>query len=123
MRYLVPSGVGAILARFNVQRSRIRELAWWDKTTISATDYPSSKKMLNLAIPAPELDWTDVDPPLSPISTTATLRNDLVIEATCCPAQHNSGRGLFDHNKTLWASWYLDCGMPDGQQFKLYFGG
>lgn len=34
------------------------------------------------------------------------------------PAQHFSGRGIFDKNKTLWASWVID----NGEQ-KIYFSG
>ena len=29
---------------------------------------------------------------------------------TALPAQHGSGRGLFDHNKTLWCGYLLDSG-------------
>ena len=32
--------------------------------------------------------------------------HDLII--TCTPAQHFSGRGLFDRNATLWASWAIE---------------
>lgn len=27
------------------------------------------------------------------------------LQVTCVPAQHNSGRGVFDHNTTLWCGW------------------
>jgi L-ascorbate metabolism protein UlaG (beta-lactamase superfamily) len=36
----------------------------------------------------------------------------------CTPAQHFSGRGLFDRNKTLWCSWVIA-----GQQTKVFFSG
>lgn len=52
-----------------------------------------------------ELDWYDV-----------FKMNELKITAT--PAQHFSGRGLFDRNKTLWASFAVE--MND---FKFWFGG
>ncbi len=29
------------------------------------------------------------------------------VELTCTPAQHFSGRGVWDHGKTLWCSWVL----------------
>ncbi|KIY44668.1 Metallo-hydrolase/oxidoreductase [Fistulina hepatica ATCC 64428] len=29
------------------------------------------------------------------------------VEFVCTPAQHNSGRGLFDQSHTLWASWVV----------------
>ncbi|KAG7440705.1 Metallo-hydrolase/oxidoreductase [Guyanagaster necrorhizus] len=37
---------------------------------------------------------------------------------TCTPAQHFTGRGLFDQGKTLWASWALE-----GEGKKVYFAG
>lgn len=40
------------------------------------------------------------------------------IAFTATPTQHFSGRGLFDRNKTLWASWVIT-----GQQANLYFSG
>jgi L-ascorbate metabolism protein UlaG (beta-lactamase superfamily) len=30
------------------------------------------------------------------------------IKVTCTPAQHFSGRGLFDRNASLWASWAIE---------------
>ena len=41
---------------------------------------------------------------------------DLTLVAT--PAQHFSGRGLFDRDTTLWASWVIK-----GKQSKLFFSG
>ena len=40
------------------------------------------------------------------------------VEAFCLPAQHFSGRGPGDHNRSLWCSWRLE--FPD---FSLYFAG
>lgn len=37
---------------------------------------------------------------------------------TCTPARHFSGRGLFDHNATLWCSWVIA-----GQQTRSFFSG
>lgn len=42
--------------------------------------------------------------------------HDLII--TCTPAQHFSGRGLFDRNATLWASWAIE-----NESFNIWFGG
>ena len=44
--------------------------------------------------------------------------NESGITFTATPAQHFSGRGLFDRNKTLWASWIIQ-----GQNDKIYFSG
>lgn len=40
------------------------------------------------------------------------------INFTALPAIHHSGRGLFDLNKTLWASWLIQV-----NQEKIYFSG
>jgi L-ascorbate metabolism protein UlaG (beta-lactamase superfamily) len=40
------------------------------------------------------------------------------VQIVCAPARHFSGRGLFDRDKTLWASW---CLLTEGQ--RVYFGG
>ena len=34
------------------------------------------------------------------------------VKLTCCPAQHNSGRGVSDHGATLWSSWALEAIPP-----------
>jgi len=39
------------------------------------------------------------------------------IEFICTPAQHFSGRGLFDRDKSLWSSWVINS--PKG---KFFFG-
>ena len=46
------------------------------------------------------------------------------VQFTATPAQHNSGRGLFDGNKTLWASWViLDGDDSTGRDLRLFFSG
>lgn len=40
------------------------------------------------------------------------------IKFTAAPAQHFSGRGLFDRNETLWASWIIQGNMD-----KIYYSG
>lgn len=42
------------------------------------------------------------------------------IELTCCPAQHTSGRTIWDHDKTLWCSWAMKTLESDKN---LYFAG
>ncbi|MCF6238215.1 MAG: MBL fold metallo-hydrolase [Candidatus Marinimicrobia bacterium] len=53
-----------------------------------------------------ELDWWD----------ELQLTDDLLVVAT--PAQHFSGRGLLDRDKTLWASYVIGTNQP-----RVYFGG
>jgi len=48
------------------------------------------------------------------------------IQFTATPAQHYSGRGLFDGNKTLWASWVIvddAAGNSAGRDLRLFFSG
>lgn len=40
------------------------------------------------------------------------------IDFVCAPAQHFSGRAIFNRNRTLWASWVIK-----GMQHRFYFGG
>lgn len=53
-----------------------------------------------------ELDWWE----------NYMFDNGLTITAT--PAQHFSGRGINDRNKTLWASWVIQT-----PEYKLFFSG
>ena len=48
------------------------------------------------------------------------------VQFTATPAQHYSGRGLFDGNKTLWASWVIvdgAAGDSAGHDLRLFFSG
>jgi hypothetical protein len=129
VKYLVPTGVKRILTGFGVPPVRVQELGWWAETTIiteSETKCIPKQNEIDVIFPAPTFELSNEDPPLSPTSTffsQTTLTNDTSITATCCPAQHNSGRGLFSQHKTLWASWYLTCRLPVGGVYRVYFGG
>lgn len=52
-----------------------------------------------------ELNWHE----------TATFKN---VKFRATPAQHFSGRGFFDRNETLWASWIIE-----GEIDKIYYSG
>ena len=75
--FLVPLGVGAHLEGWDVPREKIRELAWWDETTVGDS-----------------------------------------LRMVLAPAQHFSGRGMTDRNRTLWGSW-----AAIGPQHRVYFSG
>ena len=40
------------------------------------------------------------------------------LRLACTPARHFSGRGMFDRNKTLWATWVIA-----GPRHRVFFGG
>ncbi|RCH84068.1 hypothetical protein CU097_006855 [Rhizopus azygosporus] len=67
-----------------------------------------------------ELDWWDT----SVLQKHANGQVTAQVRLTCTPCQHFSGRGLFDRNKTLWASWCLE-GLVDENTVKgkVFFGG
>jgi hypothetical protein len=121
--------VKRILTDFGVSPDHVQELGWWAETTIiteSEAKYIPKEHEIDVVIPSSTIKLSEDDPPLSPTSTLfsqTTLTNDTSIIATCCPAQHNSGRGLFSQHKTLWASWYLTCRLPDSGVYRVYFGG
>ncbi len=56
-----------------------------------------------------ELDWWE---------SRKVMINGVEVDVTATPTQHFSGRGLFDRDKTLWASWAVAWGG-----FTSWFGG
>jgi N-acyl-phosphatidylethanolamine-hydrolysing phospholipase D len=64
-----------------------------------------------------ELDWWES-------ANIERANGSAELKFTCTPCQHFSGRGLFDRNKTLWASWCIE-GLVDGKASagKVFFGG
>lgn len=79
-----------------------------DKVGHFYTTLGVKQKLLDLGIDTMkicELDWWQ--------SCT-----DKTIKITATPAQHFSGRGLFDRNKTLWASWVIKSSKAN-----VYFSG
>ncbi|WP_200947066.1 MBL fold metallo-hydrolase [Lysobacter sp. Root494] len=46
------------------------------------------------------------------------------VQFTATPAQHFSGRGLFDGNRTLWASWtIIDAAHDNAAELRVFFSG
>ncbi|WP_317203104.1 MBL fold metallo-hydrolase [Janthinobacterium sp.] len=74
--FLTPLGVGDTLIGWGVAPAKVRQLDWWQETTVDG------------------------------VTLAAT------------PSQHFSGRGLFDGNSTLWASWVIAVGG-----LRLFFSG
>lgn len=74
--FIAPLGVGARIVSWGVPAANVRELDWWQDTTVDG------------------------------------------VRLVATPAQHFSGRGLNDGNRTLWASWVIR-----GEGFNLFFSG
>ena len=75
--FFVPLGVGNLMEKWGVPRSKIIELDWWQEFLV-----------------------------------------DRKLKIAATPAQHFSGRGLVDRNKTLWASWVIQT-----PHHKVFFSG
>ncbi len=58
-----------------------------------------------------ELDWWD------------SHKAEEHLEVHAVPAQHYSGRGLLDGNKSLWAGWVVTINRPDRTKRSFYFVG
>lgn len=64
-----------------------------------------------------ELDWWES-------ANIKRSNGSAELKFTCTPCQHFSGRGLFDRNKTLWASWCIEGVVEGGKTIgKVFFGG
>ena len=74
--FLVPLGVGSHLDEWEVPKSQITELDWWESTEIDG------------------------------------------VTVTCTPAQHYSGRGIFDYKETFWSSWSIV-----GPKHRVFYSG
>ena len=79
------------------------------KTRFFVTPLGVGSRLIKWGIPENkivELDWWD------------SFDFDEKLKIIATPAQHFSGRGLFDRNKTLWASWAIQT-----DRYKLFFSG
>lgn len=80
-----------------------------DKTGLFIVPLGVGKRLEKWGVPVTkivELNWWDDIQPLAGLTITAT------------PSQHFSGRGLFDRNSTLWASWVIKT-----DNHSLFFSG
>ncbi|MCF6246690.1 MAG: MBL fold metallo-hydrolase [Desulfobacula sp.] len=67
------------------------------------------KRLMDWGIPAKkiiQMDWWE------------NFQFDNHLKITATPAQHFSGRGVFDRNKTLWASWVITT-----PEFNIFYSG
>jgi L-ascorbate metabolism protein UlaG (beta-lactamase superfamily) len=124
VHFVVPLCVGPWFTSCGIPEARVTELDWWCEALVQ---FPSA---------SPSASGTS-----TPVSTYPPTREPeldpssrLTLKVACCPAQHRSGRGVFDQMSTLWASWAVGVVPPDAKNplapgmsgwntFKLYFGG
>ena len=90
------------LNKYSVQQLR-------DKAGVFIVPTGVGTRLVKWGIPTEkivELNWWDEYRPTGELKIVAT------------PAQHFSGRGLFDRNKTLWASWVIKT-----HEHRVFFSG
>ncbi|KAI0602161.1 Metallo-hydrolase/oxidoreductase [Biscogniauxia sp. FL1348] len=75
----------------------VTEMDWWDEIEVTFT---------------PEAARDEASPESRQEPIKATI--------SCLPSQHSSGRGPFDKDTTLWASWGVKSGTPSKT---VWFGG
>ena len=66
-----------------------------------------------------ELDWwQDADLTVKVPNDADKTETTVTARISCLPSQHNSARGLFDRDQTLWCSWAVRSGSRS-----VWFGG
>ncbi|WP_144637637.1 MBL fold metallo-hydrolase [Bordetella genomosp. 13] len=111
----LPPLAGVILSHDHydhLDHDAVRRLA--DKADVFLTPLGVGDRLVAWGVPAGkvrQLDWWQ-----------ETEAGGLRLALT--PSQHFSGRGLFDGDRTLWASWVLiDPASQSRPEFRLYFSG
>lgn len=96
----------------HLDRDTVRALA--DRAAVFLTPLGVGDRLIAWGVPAAKVqqfDWWQ-----------GTTIGDLRFTAT--PAQHFSGRGPFDSDRTLWASWVIEDRAADGAPgLRLFFSG
>lgn len=88
----------------------------FDETTLKALKTRIEHVYTTIGIKAMLLDLGYEDDQVTELDWWEGAKNK-TIKIVATPAQHFSGRGVFDRNKTLWASWVIKS-----NQSKLFFG-
>lgn len=122
--------VSFLVQRFQPPVVRLKELPHIDTIVISHDHYDHldektvnffSEKSTRFLVPkgvgAHLRDWGIADSRITELGwNESVLDHEITFRAV--PAQHFSGRGLFDRNETLWASWIIES-----QGEKIYYSG
>ncbi|TFK35176.1 N-acyl-phosphatidylethanolamine-hydrolyzing phospholipase D [Crucibulum laeve] len=102
-----PLGNGDYFKSLCIPTSHTHIMDWWDS------------KRIEVSIPSTASDDK---------STSKSSENKVIVDVSCTPGQHFTGRSLFDNFKSLWASWVVEEVLPEGRQVgrapvKAYFAG
>lgn len=89
-----------------------------NKWTIQQLGARTEKFIVPLGVDAHLIKWSIPSERIVTLDWWETHALDDKLKVTATPAQHFSGRGLFDRNKTLWASWVIS-----GPDHKVFFSG
>ncbi|KAG6829661.1 hypothetical protein H0H92_003904 [Tricholoma furcatifolium] len=93
--FFAPLGNRSFFKAFDIPDDHVHIMDWWDVKRLKAS-FPTERNE-----PA----------------------QDVTVDITCTPAQHFTGRSLFDRFKTLWASWVVEEVRTEGPGVKVFFGG
>lgn len=89
-----------------------------NKWTIKRLNARTEKFIVPLGVGARLVKWGIPRERIVTLDWWETYQLEDKLKVTATPAQHFSGRGLFDRNKTLWASWVIS-----GPDHKVFFSG
>jgi L-ascorbate metabolism protein UlaG (beta-lactamase superfamily) len=89
-----------------------------NKFTVKRLSEKTSKFIVPLAVGARLVDWGVPPDKIIELDWWDEYRFDQELTFVCTPAQHFSGRGLTDRNKTLWSSWVITTPLH-----KIFFSG
>ncbi|TXT03837.1 hypothetical protein VHUM_04358 [Vanrija humicola] len=124
IHFFVPLGLAQWFKDSGIPAARVTELDWWLEALVSFPADGSAPEAVDSTYPPPP----DSAPTVNPAAA-------LTLKVAFTPAQHRSGRGVFDHMTSLWGSWAvgvvgsdnaaaaLKPGMAGWTDFKVYFGG
>ena len=98
---IVPMGIKKWFRRklLRIPSRQIHEADWWDDFEVSRLP-----------------DNTDIKDKDLLEKVVADTKQKIVL--SCVPCQHNSGRSIFDQNKTLWCGW-----VAKDQKYSIYHAG
>ena len=124
IHFFVPFGLKAWFTSSGIPGDRVTELDWWHEV------------ILNFASPSQTpFEQSEQSGSSEDTEMAVDANAALTLKVVFTPAQHRSGRGVFDQMKTLWGSWCVGVveaddrqkamrqGMKEWSGFKLFFGG